>query len=356
MNTRLLDRYIGQSVAGAVLAVMAVLVGLFALISFANEFDKIGKGSYTFWHALNYTLLRLPHRIYELFPLATLLGTMLGLGALANNSELVIMRTSGLSIGRIVISIMKTAFMLMLLAMVIGEVIAPPAQQYATQSRLKALGSKISLNTDYGLWARDGNTFINVRHVEDDTSLKDLHLYTFDQQHRMITLLRAKRAVHDGDEWKLSGVTQTRFKDDHLMQSKLKQLNWKALLEPDLINVVSVTPETLAVWKLGSYIGYLKDNGLDASQYQLAMWTKIMMPLSIAAMVLLAVPFVFGSQRHTSIGKQIMIGFLVGITFYIVNRLAGQMGLVYELPPAIAAALPTVVVISGAVILFRRLR
>ncbi|MFO8025571.1 LPS export ABC transporter permease LptG, partial [Thiohalophilus sp.] len=352
---KLLDRYIGQAVIVGVFSVLAVLVALFALIGFVDELDQLGRGSYTLWHALLYTLLNTPRQMYEIFPMATLLGTMLGLGMLANNRELVVMRTAGLSLTRIVWAIMKTAAMLILLAMVIGEVIAPPVYEYSNQKRLELMGAKISLNTRYGLWARDGDTYINVRRVDSQSKLRGIHLYTFDGQ-RMQTVMRARSAHYDGEQWSLKNVTRYDIDDQALQTNKVDDLPWRTLLDPALINVVSVDPDTLPIWRLYNYIDYLRENGLDSGQYELAIWGKAVMPLTLAAMVLLAVPFVFGAQRHTGIGQQILIGFLIGIVFYIGNRLAGQMGLVYEFPPALAAALPTALVIGASLLWFRRLR
>ncbi|MDY6979311.1 MAG: LPS export ABC transporter permease LptG [Pseudomonadota bacterium] len=352
---KLLERYIGQAVIVGVFSVLAVLVALFALIGFVDELDQIGRGSYTLWHALLYTLFNMPRQMYEIFPMATLLGTMLGLGMLANNRELVVMRTAGLSLTRIVWAIMKTAAMLILLAMVIGEVIAPPVYEYSNQKRLELMGAKISLNTRYGFWARDGDTYINVRRVDSQAKLRGIHLYTFDGQ-RLQTLMRARSASYDGEQWLLKNVTRYDIDDQALQKHQVEELPWRTLLDPALINVVSVDPDTLPVWRLYNYIDYLRESGLDSGQYELAMWGKAVMPFTLAAMVLLAVPFVFGSQRHTGIGQQILIGFLIGIVFYIGNRLAGQMGLVYEFPPALAAALPTALVIGASLLWFRRLR
>ncbi|MCK5386172.1 MAG: LptF/LptG family permease, partial [Gammaproteobacteria bacterium] len=152
----ILDRYIGQSVITGVAIVLTIFIILYELLAFAGEVNQIGRADYTIWSAIQYSLLRVPQHIYELFPLSMLLGTMLGLGWLANHNELVIIRMAGVSLLRIVVSIMKTAIMLMLIAMVIGEGIAPPLQQYAIDQRIKLLHKHINLNTDYGLWARDG--------------------------------------------------------------------------------------------------------------------------------------------------------------------------------------------------------
>ena len=136
----------------------------------------------------------------------------------------------------------------------------------------------------------------------------------------------------------------------------MKEMSWKSLIDPELVNVVSVTPEMLPIWKLNSYIAYLEENGLDAAQYKLAFWSKLIMPLTILAMVLIAIPFIFVSQRQTPIGKQILIGFLVGISFFILSKLAGQMGIVYQLHPLLVVSLPTLLVIGIALMMLRRVR
>lgn len=352
----ILEKYIGRSLASSVLSVIAVLLVLFALMGFVSEFDQVGRHKYTIWHALGYSLLRLPERLYQLFPLATLLGTMIGLGALSRNSELVVIRSSGVTLSRLILAIMKTAFILIAAAIFIGEVIAPPVQQYANLNRIKALSSEISLNTEYGLWARDGKTFIHVRRVTDEGKLKGITLYQFSDRQVLKSVIRAPSAEHIDNSWLLYEVNKTTIENNIVTKKQLKEMSWESLLDPGLVNVISVTPEMLPIWKLDSYITYLEENGLDASQYKLAFWSKLIMPITILAMVLIAIPFVFVSQRQTPIGKQILIGFLVGLIFFILSKLAGQMGIVYQLHPLLVVSLPTMLVMGIALTMLRRVR
>lgn len=351
---KLLEQYIGRTVAMSVVTVITVISSLFLLISLADEFTKIGTENYTIYTALQYSFLLLPDRIYEFFPLATLLGAILGLGALANSSELVVIRTAGVSVVRIVIAIMKTAFFLMIIAFIVGEVIAPPALQYAKLQRIKALSSDISLNTQYGLWARDGDTYIHVQRANNDGRLFDIDLYKLNKKHQLSQLIHAKTAEFMGKQWQLNDLKITDISADNVKVTYQKSLEWDTLLKPELVRIASFEPSKLSMWKLGRYISYLKDNGLETAQYELALWSKITMPLTIAAMVLLAVPYVFGSLRRTSVGQQILIGFLVGLSFFIANRLLGQMSIVYNFHPILGASLPTLLVFVGAFFLFRR--
>lgn len=352
----LLDRYIGQSIITGVATVLMVFIVLYELFSFAGETSKIGLADYTVWSALQYSLLRIPQHIYELFPLSMLLGTMLGLGWLANHNELVIIRMAGVSLLRIVGSVMKTAIMLMLIAMVVGEGIAPPLQQYATDQRIKLLKSNINLNTDYGLWARDGNTYVNVNRVDNVGRLIGVTLYQFTENNFIERQIHARQAVYDGEQWLLKSVKETVHKNDSFTVNNKKEMKWKTLLDLDTVKIVAIRPELLSIWKLNGYIDYLKNNDLEYTKYELVYWTKLFGPLTILAMVLLSIPFVFGSVRHVSIGKQILLGFLVGITFYIVSRLIGQMGLVYGAPAILSALLPNLLVIALATWSYRKIR
>ena len=352
----ILDRYIGQSVIAGVTIVLTIFIVLYELFAFAGEANQIGRADYTIWSAIQYSLLRLPQHIYELFPLSMLLGTMLGMGWLANHNELVIIRMAGVSLLRIVGSIMKTAIMLMLIAMVIGEGIAPPLHQYASDQRIKALHGQINMNTDYGLWARDGDTYINVNSVDKDGRLNGITLYQFSENNFIERQIQARRAVYDGEQWILKSAKETIHKNNSFVVIRKKEMKWKTLLDLDMVKIVAVRPELLSIWKLNGYIDYLKNNDLEYTKYELVYWTKLFGPLTILAMVLLSIPFVFGSVRHVAIGKQILLGFLVGITFYIVSRLIGQMGLVYGVPAILSALLPTLLVIALTTWSYRKIR
>ncbi|UCE89761.1 MAG: LPS export ABC transporter permease LptG [Pseudomonadota bacterium] len=350
----ILDNYIGRAVIVSVLGVLTVLVALFSVISFAGEFDEIGNHQYTVWGAMLYVLLRVPNQVYESFPLASLLGAMLGLGALASRSELVVVRTSGVSMLRIVGSIARAALVLVIVALLIGEVVAPPALEYAQQMRLRALSSQVSVNTAYGLWVRDGQNFVHVQRVDDAGRLEGVSLYALDDQQRMTSILQAGSAEHRDGAWVLNNVRRSRIDKDEVRTEAVSELARDDLMPPDVIATVSISPEVLSLWRLRDYIGYLNDNELDAAPYELAFWSKVTMPLTIGVMVLIAVPFVLGSMRNISVGRRVVIGFFAGLGFFILNRIVGQAGLVYDIHPLLSATLPTVVVMVGAILLMRR--
>jgi lipopolysaccharide export system permease protein len=352
----ILDRYIGRAVLNGVLGAAMVMMTLDMLVTFAGETGAIGRANYTIWYAIAYVLLSMPQELYQYFPMIALLGTMFGLGMLASHSELIAMRAAGLSIMRITYAVLKTGVILAAFVIFVGEVIAPPAIQYAKLKRVSAMNEKISLNTDYGLWARDGNTYIHVRRVESNGHLIGINLYIFDDQQILQQTVSAAGADYKKDHWELQRVTLETIAPGGLKRSYSETMQWQSLLNPEVVNVVSVTPENLSVWRLRGYIDYLNENQLDASRYKLTFWTKVASPLTIAVMIVLAVPFVFGSLRDTGMGKRVVIGFMLGLGFYLFNTLSGQIGLVYHLPPFLAALLPTLLVMAASVFMLYRTR
>ena len=358
----ILDRYIGQAVISGVALVLMIFVILYEIFAFVGEVNNIGWADYTVWAAIQYSLFLIPQHIYELFPLSMLLGTMLGLGRLANSNELVVIRMAGISLLRIVGSIMKTATMLMVLAILIGEGVGPPLHKYANEQRIKALKLQVNMNTEYGMWARDSSTYINVKRVEADGRLLGIFLYQFADDNTIQRQIQAEEAVYDGEQWLLKSVKETVYKDDSFSIKIIKEMKWKSLLDLDTVKIIGVPGDLLSIWmlipiwELTDYIDYLKGNDLEYTKYELVFWTKLFGPFSILAMVLLAVPFVFGSVRHISIGKQILLGFLVGLTFNVASRLMGQMGVVYGMPPMMSAMLPILVVLSITLWSYKRIR
>ena len=352
----ILDRYIGKTMVMGVLAVMLVMVALDSLISFAGETGNIGRANYGVWNAIMYIVLNIPQKIYLMFPMIALLGTILSLGVMAGNSELIAMRAAGISISRITYSVLKTGFILAAFVIAIGEFVSPPAVQYAKLKRVSAMDNKISLNTDYGLWARDGKDYIHIRRVENDGRLTGINIYGYDDHHNLVQILSSPFAEYEVDHWKLYEVTQRKVFPDHIEEKFIATLNWKSLLNPEMVDVVSINPDNLSIIKLRSYIGYLKAIKHDSKEYELTFWSKLIAPITIAAMIVLAIPFVFGSLRNVGAGQRILVGFLIGLGFFIFNKLIGNAGLVYINHPWIAAITPTLVILVIGVFLLRRIR
>ncbi len=353
---KLLDRHIASTVAVSALMVLLVLLALFSFGALVAELDAVGKGSYSLGLAAQYVLLTLPRLAYQLLPLVALLGSIIGLGVLANSNELIAMRAAGVSLARIGWAVMQVGVLLMAAAFVMGEYVAPPAEQYAQNMRAEAINGRFALTKQNGLWARDGAHVIHVRDVVGEKELSGVTVYAFDQTQRLQTLTQARAGIFEGRDWLLRDVVRSHIAVTGVVTEHLAELRWQPLLTPDMINVVAVKPDALSITGLLDYISYLRDNGLNAERYRLALWDKVALPMTTGVMVFLAIPFVFGSLRTVSIGQRILMGVLMGIGFYLADQAFSYAGLVYRFNPALSAVLPTALFLVLAIVLLRRVR
>jgi lipopolysaccharide export system permease protein len=351
---RTLGRYIARWVLGGTLLALAVLLALFTVFALLDELGDVGKGRYGLWEAVVYLSLTTPRRVYELVPLATLLGSLLGLGVLAGHSELTVIRAAGVSSWRIAFAALRATAVLVIAAVLLGELVVPHADDAAEARRSIAMTSSIALKTRYGFWARDGQRFINVRQILPDRRLGAVYAYTFDGERRLRSALRAERARPEGGGWVLEGVSTSLLEHDRVERRAHDSLRWEAPLASDLVELAVLRPDRLSSLDLLRYASFLRANGQDAAPYELALWSKLMVPLSALALALLAVPFVFGPLRSAGVGQRVLAGASIGITFYIASQALSQVGLVYGLAPFIGATLPTAVVTLLAVWLLRR--
>ena len=339
----ILQRYIARTILTSTGLVLLILLGLYSFMDFVAELEDVGKGDYQLPQVLSYLALSMPTRLYELLPIAALLGSVLGLGQLASQSELVVLRAAGLSVQQISKAVLLVAVILMLLAMFIGEVIRPAAEQSARQLQSLAQTGTVGARSDNGFWTRDGNHFNHIDQILPDGRFAGIAIYEFDSENRLRVITKAKQAVYEAGGWTLSDVVQSTLDEAGVSVNSVEFAQWQSPLNPGMVNVVVVPPAFLPVWSLVEYIDYLKVNHQAVAQYQMAFWTKVMMPLSSAVMVMLAVPFVFGPLRSAPMGNRILVGTLVGIGFHLLNQSFQHIGLVYGLIPWLAAMLPTVV-------------
>lgn len=349
-----LDRYIGRTILNSILMTLFMLVSLSGIIKFVEQLRKVGDGEYTAFGAGVFTLLTIPKDIDVFFPMAALLGALLGLGGLASRSELVVMQASGFTRLQIALSVMKTAIPLVIVTMLIGEWVAPAGDQWARNYRAEKIIGNSLVVTDEGMWAKDGRNFIHIQRIADTTSIQDVSIYRFDEKHKLESVMFASSGSYDKDngQWVLSQV------DESIMSSEKKitgsqrlTVNWKTNLTPEKLGIVSLNADSLSIQKLYQYISYLKESGQVASVYQLSMWQKILAPLSAAVMVLMAVSFIFGPLRTVPMGVRIVSGIVGGFLFYILNQGFGNWSLVYSVPPIIAALLPSLLFLGVSIVL-----
>lgn len=350
---RKLDGYIGRSVFVAILAVLGIILGLATLFALIDELGDL-TDTYTLGNAAWYVLLTAPRRLYELLPMSALIGCLIGLGSLASSSELTIMRAAGVSVSRIVWAVMKPMLVLMVAGVLIGEYVAPPAEDQAQASRSLAQGGGDAQSGKHGLWHRQGNEYIHINTVQPNGLLYGVTRYEFDDQRHLLESSFARKAVYDQDHWQLSEVTTTLFKGDHTEVVPADTLRWDVALTPQLLSTVVMAPESLSITGLWDYIHYLTAQGLNNGKYWLAFWTKVLQPLVTAALVLMAISFIFGPLRSVTLGQRVFTGVLVGFVFRIAQDLLGPSSLVFGFPPLLAVALPAAVCAVAGAWLLRR--
>ena len=339
-----LDRYIGKTIFNTIMATLFMLVSLSGIIKFVDQLRKTGQGEYTALGAGLYTLLSVPKDIEIFFPMAALLGALLGLGTLAQRSELVVMQASGFTRMQIAASVMKTAIPLVLLTMAIGEFVAPQGEQMARNYRAQQLVGGSLLSTQNGLWAKDGDNFIFIEQIKDNSELTGISIYNFNKERRLQTVRYAASAKYNADEkqWDLAQVEQSNLTDPkQVTGSQTLSGQWKTSLTPDKLGVVALDPDALSISGLYNYVKYLKQSGQVAGRYQLNMWSKIFQPLSVAVMMLMALSFIFGPLRSVSMGMRVVTGISFGFVFYVLDQIFGPLSLVYNIPPVLGALLPS---------------
>jgi lipopolysaccharide export system permease protein len=348
-----LDRYIGSSVFMAILAVLGIILGLATLFAFIDEMGDVSD-TYTLADVLSYVLLTAPRRLYDMLPMAALIGCLIGLGSLASHSELTIMRAAGVSLGRIVWAVMKPMLLLMVVGLVIGEYVAPATEVTAQANRSLAQGSGDAQSAKHGLWHRQGDEFIHVNSVQPNGLLYGVTRYRFDDQRHILSSSFAKRAEFDTDHWQLSDVTTTLFHEKNTEVVTTPVERWEVALSPQLLSTVVMAPESLSITGLWSYIHYLADQGLSNGRYWLAFWVKVLQPLVTAALVLMAISFIFGPLRSVTLGQRVFTGVLVGFVFRIAQDLLGPSSLVFGFSPLFAVLMPAGVCALAGVWLLRR--
>lgn len=352
---RKLDRYVGWTVFAAIILVLIVIVGLDAVSEFIDESDDISE-TYTFWQVSLYVLLTLPGRFYEFMPFAALIGCLLGLGQLATSSELVVMRAAGVSIGRLTWLAMKPALLLAVFGFLLGEFLAPRTEQMAETGRALAQNPEESFGGNYGVWNREGNTFVHFNAVDTEGVVLGITLWQLDDKQRMRSTLRARRAVYQGNFWTMEEVVKTTFSSWQTTREVHDEVRWDTAITPELLSLVVVSPDSLPLADLYRYSRYLKQQRLDSEDSELALWRKLLQPLAIASLVLVAISFVFGPLREGTVGFRIFVGVIVGIVFSTSQDLLGPASLVFGFPPLYAAIVPIAVCALVGIILLARAR
>ncbi len=355
---RILDFYIGGILFRHIVVTILVLLGLFTFVTFVDELGDLDKGNYDIVQVAQYVLLRIPKTLYEVFPMAALIGSILGLSTLARDSELIVMRAAGVSIQRIVFSVVKVGLVLAVVAMILGEVVSPYTETKAQQVRLNAIQSAVRSEGDSGgVWMRDDNTYVNIGEVLPNLTLLNIKIFEFDERNFLRFLSTAEEGEYQLDKrrWLLKGLRRTMIDDDSSAADEVNAAYWSTGVDPNILRVFKIEPEQLSLWQLDQYIDHLDTNKQETDNYELVFWSKIITPFATIVMLILAVPFVFKESRSGNLGRSLFFGILIGLAFFILNKAFGFFVALSSIPPIIGAALPTLLVCALAIFLTRRL-
>ncbi len=347
---KVLRRYLSVEITSAILLVFAALLMLFAFLDLVHELNDLGRGNYRLLGIVVHVLLQIPMHIYELFPIAALIGTLFALAHLVANSEYTVMRISGVSVPRMALTLVEVGLVFSVLTFVFGEFVAPPAEQFAQRLRMKAITGVIAQEFRSGLWVKDERSFVNVTQVLPDAVLIGIKIYEFDTEHRLRAISLAQRGDYvSNNRWRLRGVVQTSFDGSTTAVNRIAEASWRSVLEPGLLSVLMVAPEQMSAWTLYSYLQHLRDNNQQTSRYEIAFWNKLIYPFAVLVMMVLALPFAYYQQRVGGVGPKVFAGIMLGISFTMLGRLFTYLGLLSSWPPFWSALLPTLLFLSLAV-------
>lgn len=350
-----LSRYISTVIAASILLVLLVLLGFYAIGAMIDEMGNLQQ-QYDFTAALWFVFYSIPGNVFDLLPFATLVGCLAGLGTLANNSELVVIRSAGVSTSRVVWMVMRPAILIMAAGMMITEYIAPYSESIAQSERAIALRKSENVVSRQGLWHREGNQFMHFSVVQPNGVLYGVTIYSFDKKRRLLNTLYAERAIYQRDHWLLEDVLESRPKDGGIEGEAVLSKVWSTDVSPELLNLLVLDPVHLSIYGLWQYSGYLESQGLNNGPYRLAFWKKVLQPLSTVTLVLIAISFVFGPLREVTMGFRIFVGVLVGIVFKTAQDMLAPASMVYGFQPVYASLVPILICLMIGVWLLHKAR
>jgi lipopolysaccharide export system permease protein len=336
--------------------VLVVLLGLAGLFEFIAELEDI-KNDYQAPQAIIFAALRLPILAFELMPVSILIGSLLGLGGIAANSEIIVMRAAGMSIRKLATLVAVPGAILMVITGLLGEFIGPPLDFYARNMRVEARLGQDDDRLGNETWVKDGPVFLHLERVNSEFEFGTVYLYRFDRENRLESIALADNSgLNDDDTWRLENLRETRFFDDRVQVAEVDLTTEQFEVNAELLGSGLAKPLSLSLRGLLSYIDYLDRNDLDASQYETEFWYRISRTVTVMLMPVLALAFVFGSLRSGGAGGRLMIGVGIGLAYYLASEMLANSGQVFDLNPAAISWLPTLALLMVTLIALGRVK
>ncbi len=351
---KILYRHVRNTVIATTVIVVLVIAGIEMFIKFISQLDDLNNHGYGIQQAFMVVLSSLPGDMYPLFPAAALLGCLIGLGKLAAQSELIVMQAAGVSKLEIAGWVLRATLGMLVVITIVGEGFSPSLNHFSQGYKAQTQGSAAAQDSD-GLWIRDGENFVHIDQASPDGKLKSILRYQFHQR-QLYSISMAKTGDYQQGKWVFSDITQSIISADGITTTHIAQQVWPIALDPDFVGIASIHPDQASLLELHSYIHYLGKSGLYTKPYEFAFWKRILQPFVALVMIGLAVPFIFGPLRTTTMGFRILVGVVIGFGFYTLNEFLGPFSLLYQIPPFLSAAVPLVVFALVDVVLFKLVR
>lgn len=357
---KILDRHIRNTVLMSILILLALIAVVDLVFSLAEEFSDTTE-TYTALNALAYVMFNTPTRIYELLPFAVLGGALIGLGILASNNEILVMQTASIKVRRIVWSVLKPTIVIMILNLLIGEFIAPPLEQQGESNKALQRSGSGAINSELGTWQKIGPEFIHINAIAPGGELLyGVARYRIGENRQLLSSSFAESAEYRGDGstgyWQLHNVRETLFEQGRLTTGEYLQMDWYVDLSPNLLSVLIMVPDRQSMSGLYRFAQFFESEGLDSTEYFLAFWKKALQPLSTIALVILAISFVFGPLRESTMGMRVFIAIAIGLGFTIVQRTMEPVSLLYGISPMMAVMTPIGLILLAGLFFLRRVR
>lgn len=345
------QRYLMRETSAATLLVLLAFLALFSFFDLIGELRNVGRGDYDFVLVLFVVVLRLPGMVYELIPIAVLIGTLYALSTLARHSEITVLRASGLATRELLYTLFRMAAWFALATFLVGEVVAPMAERFGREIQARAMSQVIGQQGfDSGVWLKDGRSFINIREVLPDSSLRGVRIYDFNADSDLESVTDAERAGFDPEgHWNLGAVRRTVLAGDRVRVERTESSVWHSAVTPGLLSVLMVSPDRMSFYNLLNYTRHLAENRQKTERYEIALWKKLLYPLATLVMVALALPFGYAHNRVGGVSLKIFAGVMLGILFYALNGLFSNLGVINAWPPFASASAPSALFLVAAV-------
>jgi lipopolysaccharide export system permease protein len=350
----IINRYLLRTIHLGTFAVLLALGGLALFFVFIGELKDLGEGAYNLPQVAEYVILSLPGKVVEMMPIAVLLGSILSLGSLASNSEIVAMQASGVSLAKLIVSVLQAAVIMALLSFLLSEWVVPASEASARTVKYQAQGNAKALMVREGLWIKDESKVLHIDKLLPDGIARDIDIFQLNPEGKLASITRVGRAIPIDDGWELRQVEKSIFGDNKVETSSYDRLLYNGRLSPQLLEVLMIEPQQMSSIDLYAYLNFLEENKLSAKSEQLLFWQKLFSPLAVVVMCLLAFPFVLGVQRQSNTGQRLLIGILLGLSFVVVNQLVTQLAAQLGVNVILVALLPILIFLAIAIYLLAR--